>query len=135
MFGLYRNKWFWIVWIIFSITGGAIGFIWSRNHANKINKAERIELQDYFRSDEIFIHGIEDTTFADDYIKFEMDTAFPKPLTFKSSAIRTDKKLYALNYTQDSSLVLVARENDTPTMEDPSYSELWVWRKHVKRKK
>ena len=135
MFELYKNKWFWIVLIILSTTGAIIGFVLSWKHNKKLEQAERIELRDYYNPGNIYIHGIEDTTLVDQYIKFEMDNVYPKPLTFKSTAIRTDERLYALDYTQDSSLVLVARENDNPTMQDPSYMELWVWRKHVKWKK
>lgn len=62
-----------------------------------------------------------------------MDTVEPRPVRFKGTLMKTDQTIYALDYSSDSSLVLVARENDSPTSVDPSYIELWVWSKHVIR--
>lgn len=120
-----------MLWAVLSIVGAVIGFIASRKRYEKLDRAERIQLRDYHNPSALYILGIEDTAFAEQYIRFEKDTASSKRLTFKSATIRNDKKLYALQYARDSSLVLVARENDEPTQVSPSYMELWVWRKHV----
>lgn len=135
MFQAFKNKWFIGFIVIGSIVGGIIGIIGSEMHARKIATAQRIQLVDYYNPDRLYISGIEDTLLKKEYLLFENDTVYPKALNFKSSAIKTTQKLYALDFTKDSSLVLVARENDNPTMADPRYTELWVWRNHVIIKK
>ena len=131
----FKNKWFIAFIVIGSIIGAIIGFIGSEMHARKIAAAQRIQIVDYYNPDRLYINGIEDTLLKKEYLSFENDTVYPKAINFKSSAIKTTQKLYALDITKDSSLVLVARENDNPTMADPRYTELWVWRNHVIFKK
>ena len=135
MFGLFKKKWFWIIWLALALTGGVIGYLGSEYQSERIENAELIELQDFFNPDRPRIHGINDTTLVDQYIRFEQDTNYPKALNFRSGTIPTNQKLYALDWTNDSLLVLVGRQNSNPTTADPRWTELWVWEKHVKKKK
>ena len=114
--------------------GGIIGFIMSRNHEAKLDRAERIELENFHNPENLFIPGIKDTSLKNEYLAFERDTTYPKKVTFKIGGIKTNETLYALDWTNDSSLVLVARENSKQTMGDGAYHELWVWSRYVKRK-
>ena len=135
MFGLFKKKWFWIIWLALALTGGIIGYLGSEYQSERIENAELIELQDFYDPDRPRIHGINDTTLVDQYIRFEKDTNYPKALNFSSGTIPTNQKLYALDWTSDSLLVLVGRQNSNPTTADPRWTELWVWEKHIKKKK
>ncbi|WP_417593016.1 hypothetical protein [Owenweeksia hongkongensis] len=134
MFGLFKKKWFWIVWLALALTGGVVGYFGSEYQSERIENAELVELQDYYNPDRPRIHGIKDTTLVDEYIKFEKDTNYPKALKFSSETIPINQKLYALDWTSDSLLVLIGRQNSNPTVADPRWTELWVWKNHVKKK-
>lgn len=131
----FTNKWFIGFIVIGSIIGAIIGFIGGEMHERKIEAAEEIELEDFHKPDLLYITGIEDTLLVEEYISFEKDTIYPKAIEFDFKTIKTDKKIYALDWTNDSLLVLVGRQNSNPTTVDPRWTELWIWEKHVKRKK
>lgn len=133
MFGLFRNKWFWIIWLIAALTGALIGFIGSEIRGRKIENAEVVKLEDHYKPDRLYITGIEDTALKERYLNFEKDTVYPKSLNFEIKTIKTDKEIYALEWSKDSSLVLVLRYNSEPTTSNPRWTETWVWEKHVKR--
>ncbi len=129
-----RSKWFIGFIVIVAIIGGIIGFIGGEMHEKKIKNAEEIELKDFNKPDRLYITGIEDTMLGEEYINFEKDTTYPKAIEFDFGTIKTDKKIYALDWTRDSLLVLVGRQNSSPTTVDPRWTELWVWGKHIRKK-
>ena len=95
---------------------------------------KEVELVHYFRPEWTHIHGITDTSYREEYIKFTLDTSLSSIVNYPSRSIPTSGRLYLLDATQDSTLGLIGRENDQPTTADPRYQELWVWMKHVKDK-
>ncbi|NVK03202.1 MAG: hypothetical protein HWD92_00205 [Flavobacteriia bacterium] len=130
----FKNNWFIGVIIIGSILGGIIGFLGSELHERKRDNEKAVELVHYFHPEWTHIHGITDTIYQDEYMKFTLDTSLSTIVSYPSRGIPTSGRLYLLDVTQDSVLGLIARENDHPTMADPRYQELWVWMKHVKEK-
>lgn len=123
------------IWLFFALVSAAIGFTASRLRKARLEKAEHVFLRHYQQPEQNHVVGIEDTTLAAQYIQFEKDTATIKPIKFKFVTMRTDGVFYALQYTRDSTLVLVARKNDKPTGVNPAYQELWIWNKHVLKQK
>ena len=130
----FKNKWFIGFIIIGSILGGIIGFVGSELHERKIDNAKTVELVHYFHPEWTHIHGIMDTIYKEEYMKFTLDTSLSTIVSYPSRGIPTSGRLYLLDVTQDSALGLIGRENDHPTITDPRYQELWVWMKHVKEK-
>ena len=130
----FKNKWFVGFIVVGSIIGAMIGFVGSELHSKKMENAKEVELVRYFRPEWTHIHGITDTSYREEYIKFTLDTSLSSIVNYPSRSIPTSGRLYLLDATQDSTLGLIGRENDQPTTADPRYQELWVWMKHVKDK-
>ncbi len=130
---MFKNKWFWIIVFALSIMGAIFGYIDGESQDKRIESAVIVKLQDYYNPDRPIVNGIKDTNLVEQYIKFEKDTIYPKALNFDSPTIPTDQTLYALEWTSDSVLVLIGRQNLNPTLADPRWMELWVWEKHVKK--
>ena len=127
----FSSKWFLGFVVIGSLLGGVLGYVGSEIRQRKLDAGERVEVVHHYFPDVGYINGVEDTLFKNEYISFEMDTVYPKTLNFEGAVIRVDGRHYAIDFTADSSLVLIARQNDFARLADPSYMELWVWRKHV----
>lgn len=130
---MFKNKWLWIIVFALTITGAIFGYIDGESQDKRIENAVIVKLQDYYNPDRPIVNGIKDTNLVEQYIKFEKDTIYPKALNFDSPTIPTDQTLYALEWTSDSVLVLIGRQNLNPTLADPRWMELWVWEKHLKK--
>ena len=130
----FKNKWFIGFIVIASLVGGIIGLIGSEIHERKIENAELVQLIHYYNPEWNYIPGIMDTNYKEEYMEFILDTSLSSIVNFPIRSIPTTGHLYLLDLTQDSTLALIGRENDNPTMADPRYQELWVWVKHVRKK-
>ena len=131
----FKHNWFIGFIIIGSIIGAFIGLVGSKSHERRIKKAEVVELKHYFHPEWSHIHGIMDTSYKEAYMKVTLDTSLTSSINYPSRAIPTTGRFYLLGFTQDSTLALVGRENDNPTIADPRYQELWLWKNHVIRNK
>lgn len=128
---LLKEKWFWIIWLMISLIGGVIGFVFKQGIDNKLRESKTATCVEFRNLKAPSIIAIESIDYKEEYIKMLTDTNNGHD-NFPWSVIDNKQMVQILDYTSDSVLVKVAIRRNNPTWLKPSYEELWVWSKFVR---
>jgi len=133
-FSLFKNKWFWIVWLILSISGAIIGYVLSENHKKELENAENAICVEFRDLKHPSIWGIRKLKYKDQYLEVMLDSNIKThniPLTL---GVTNNQPVKILEYSEDSALARIAITREKHTMAKPRYEELWLWTKFIKKK-
>ena len=133
-FSIFRNKWFWIVWLILSLTGAIIGLALSNNEANKLEKASDAICIEFREVPYPSIWGIPDLKFADEYIRVMLDTNIRTHNIQGTTVVENYQEVKILDYSVDSSLVKIAITKEQSKRTRPRYEETWVLENFIRQK-
>lgn len=134
-FSLIKDKWFWPVWLILSISGGIGGYVLSEKHKNELENAENAICVEFRDLKHPSIWGIRRLKYKDQYLEVMLDSNIKThniPLTV---GVTNNQPVKILEYSEDSTLARVAITREKPKWaRTGSYSELWLWTRFIKKK-
>ena len=133
-FSLFKNKWFWIVWLILSSIGGIIGYVLSEKKERQLENAENAICVEFRDLNHPAIWGIQKLKYKDQYLKVMLDSNIKTHNIPSTRGVENNQQVKILGYSEDSTLANIAIIREKGTMVKPRYEELWLWTEFIKRK-
>jgi hypothetical protein len=127
---IFRNKWFWITWLIVSVIGGVTGYLMLQNREQKIAEAEVFYVRE-FREGLKWptIHVVENSAYKEDYLNYFQKNELRSDMRLQS--LNQGQKVYLLEFSEDSLLARIALINENPSMQQGYYNEYWIWHEYL----
>ena len=112
--------------IILGIIGGFGSLIYSYFQSKKLSESPLVNIQSALYPSSRTVMGITDTSYKSEYLNYVNQLSESKYIEFPFATMRTNLQVYLLEYSNDSSLVFVARDGKSTRRGDRGYQELWI---------
>lgn len=126
----FKNKWFWILWLIISVVTGGIGFFHSYQTDEILKNSKKMYCHDYrINSNYLTIEVLNDLDKKKEYIGYYKGAEGVK--NFKFEVLKEGQEVLVIDSVSEFPLVKIG-VNRKSTMLYPTYSEYWVLRDFLK---
>lgn len=133
-FSLFKNKWFWVVWLILSLAGAIVGYMASEKHKEQLELAENAICVEFRDLKHPSIWGIQKLKYKDQYLAVMLDSSIKTYNIPLARVIENNQSVKILEYSEDRTLTKIAVIREESTAAKPDYEELWLWSRFIKKK-